>query len=406
MFGNMIETRSQLGQDEGEVARVHAAESTGLLGSAADERFDRIVRVAREVLGMPDAEINVLDASRQFTKAPQPPEGSTFTLRSDSLCDVTIQQRGVQIIPDGRADPRFSGRGAITGERHIRFYAGVPLVLPPDVAVGTLCVYASEPREFGESDQQLLKQLAIWAGRELSQSVGREVVQGSGRALVSAPVETPGFDVASLMIPFGDAAGDYCSTVPYSSAAGDGLALTVVDVMGKGATAAMLACSLGEAIDRFTQTLPAGEAVRRASEEAATSFKVRESFATVFHARMDASTGNVDYVDGGHGLTVVVRADGAVERLHSSDLPVGIRAEETWAPLHTRLDIGDTLISVTDGVLDLYDGSLRSLDQVAAAVRAGHSADALLDRLIAKASSNDRSDDVTAVVVTRQAATT
>lgn len=89
---------------------------------------------------------------------------------------------------------------------------------------------------------------------------------------------------------------------------------------------------------------------------------------TLFHARLDMDSGIVRYVDAGHGVVL--------------------------AP-------GDTRVSVSDGVLDLFDGTLAALGEVDLIVRA--LAQAVVDCLLALAATS-APDDVTAVVIRRTAA--
>ncbi len=64
------------------------------------------------------------------------------------------------------------------------------------------------------------------------------------------------------------------------------------------------------------------------------------------------------------------------------------------------LNPGDTLISVSDGVLDLFDGTLRSLESVAEIARGCASAQEIVEAIIDHAGQN-ADDDVTVLVLRR-----
>ena len=58
--------------------RLAALDDLGIMGTGAEERFDRITRMARQLFGVPIAEINFIDQDHQFTKSPQASGGPTF----------------------------------------------------------------------------------------------------------------------------------------------------------------------------------------------------------------------------------------------------------------------------------------------------------------------------------------
>ena len=77
-----------------------------------------------------------------------------------SICKYTILQRGVFVIPDISKDARFSDNPLVTGDLHLRFYAGAVLETPEGLPIGTMCVLDYEPREFTDKEASALKILA------------------------------------------------------------------------------------------------------------------------------------------------------------------------------------------------------------------------------------------------------
>lgn len=100
------------------------------------------------------------------------------------------------------------------------------------------------------------------------------------------------------------------------------------------------------------------DAVNSVSAQLSDDLTSTETFVTLFHARLDTATGAVRYVDAGHGLAVIVRKTGVVERLSSEGLPLGVLDDEKWISHDVMLEDGETLVIASDGVLDLIgDGA-------------------------------------------------
>jgi GAF domain-containing protein len=55
----------------------------------------------------------------------------------------------------------------VTGEPHIRFYAGTPLVNEDGYALGTLCVVDREPRELDPAQKEAISALGRLAMRQM-----------------------------------------------------------------------------------------------------------------------------------------------------------------------------------------------------------------------------------------------
>ena len=112
------------------------------------------------------------------------------------------------------------------------------------------------------------------------------------------------------------------------------------------------------------------------------------------------TSGLIRYVDAGHGLSIVIRLNGEIERLSSENPPLGVGIDTAWREDSFVLNHGETLICVSDGVLDLFDGTLAALDDVAEIAKGCRSAQEIVDAIITLAGSN-AVDDVTIVVLRR-----
>ena len=112
--------------------------------------------------------------------------------------------------------------------------------------------------------------------------------------------------------------------------------------------------------------------------------KEASSFVCLFHARLDMDTGVVRYVDARRALSLV-RADGSRGLLATSGRSLGAEVEQERIEESVQLGCGDSLVSISDGVLDLFDGTLGALGKVAEIVRASVSVQAAVDHIMSLA---------------------
>ena len=122
--------------------------------------------MARRLFSVPIALISLVDENRQWFKSCFGLDVSE-TERRISFCGHAILLDGTLVIEDALQDERFADNPLVTGEPHIRFYAGQPLRTLSGKAVGTLCIIDREPRSFGEEDVAMLSDLAGMVEREM-----------------------------------------------------------------------------------------------------------------------------------------------------------------------------------------------------------------------------------------------
>ncbi|WP_108248798.1 PP2C family protein-serine/threonine phosphatase [Planctomonas deserti] len=380
-----------------EAQRQEALDELGILDTAPEERFDRITRMAARIFGTRSSAISFIDRDRQWLKSVVG-EVDREKRRSDAFCDTVVRERDTLVVPDASADPRFKHNPFVEGDPGLRFYAGHPLEAPGGEPVGSFCVFGPEPRTMTDDDIRLLRDFAgwvqdeLWASEELDRAA--EVQRG---LLPKEPIRPPGYDVAARCLPARVVGGDFYS---WQETPG-GAAFTIGDVMGKGLSAAIIAATvrgvfLGTGVqgDIVAMATAAADVLQPDLEEAG-------SFVTMLHARLDAASGDLRYLDSGHGLGLIVRADGSTERLFSVNPPLGIDLGIPLIARHTTIGPGDAFVAVSDGVLDLFDGTLTGLEEVAAIVRRGPDAQAAVDGILAL-TPRRAADDVTVVIVRRR----
>jgi hypothetical protein len=146
-----------------EQRRVQALDELQILDTPRDERFERLVRMARDGLGVTGAAMNFIDGDRQWTKASASLGEVKNTDRVEAFCATTIQRPELFVVEDLARDPDFADFDAVTGELGLRFYAGYPVESPDGQRVGALCVVDTHPRQLSEADAALLRELALRA---------------------------------------------------------------------------------------------------------------------------------------------------------------------------------------------------------------------------------------------------
>lgn len=151
---------------EDEIARLAALRRYKILDTDPERAFDDLALLASQVCGTPMALITLVDSDRQWFKARVGFSGQQ-TSRSVSFCTHAIQHRDLMIIPDATGDGRFRDNPQVTGEPHIRFYAGAPLVTPDGHALGTLCVLDRVPRTLTPDQLEALDALRRQAEAQL-----------------------------------------------------------------------------------------------------------------------------------------------------------------------------------------------------------------------------------------------
>ncbi|MET0540516.1 MAG: ATP-binding protein [Variovorax sp.] len=125
-----------------------------------DAAYDEIVRMAADAFEVPIALISLVDGDRQWFKARVGLQ-AVETPREHAFCAHAIRDpANAMQVEDASADPRFADNPLVTGDPHIRFYAGAPLVTSNGHALGTLCVIDDKPRALDPKQLETLQYMA------------------------------------------------------------------------------------------------------------------------------------------------------------------------------------------------------------------------------------------------------
>lgn len=203
--------------------------------------------------------------------------------------------------------------------------------------------------------------------------------------------------IAGTCLPAKTVGGDFFDW--YTTA--DGVAITIGDVMGKGVGAGLIAAAVRASVRSAHSVDDPAEALLRASDGLSVATNSTDvTFTTIFHARL-SNDGLLRWADAGHGLSAILRVDGNVEVLPSRDLPLGLRLTDAWQTQTTTLAPSELLVSVSDGVLDLFGGEEETIRGMARIARGNPDPAAIVATMTALADRTPHDDDVTVVALRR-----
>lgn len=120
-----------------------------------------LVRLAADLMGVRMAEINAVSHDHVIHLATSE-DGLGSVPAEHSICSrAVLRDERTLVVHDARQDPTFAVSPYVDGRiESVTFYAGTQLVTPRGVAIGTMCVWHDQPRDFSEHEQRTLESLA------------------------------------------------------------------------------------------------------------------------------------------------------------------------------------------------------------------------------------------------------
>jgi GAF domain-containing protein len=140
--------------------RVEALRQYGIMDTPPEEEFDNITSLASRICGTPISLITLLDDQRQWFKASAGIDLKETPIEYAFCAHAIRNPSELTLVPDSRKDERFANNPFVTGEPHIVFYAGMPLVDEGGHALGSLCVLDVQEQKLSPFQLTALKQLA------------------------------------------------------------------------------------------------------------------------------------------------------------------------------------------------------------------------------------------------------
>ncbi len=179
-----------------ESERLRVLRSLDILDTGQEQVYDDLARLAARVCDTPVALISLIDEQRQWFKSECGIEVDE-TPREWAFCAHTILGQRLLVVEDASRDGRFRDNPFVTGAPYVRFYAGAPLIVENDLAVGALCVFGYEPRTLSPAQADALQVLArqVVQQLELRRTLGQlqrlDRAKDEFIAMVSHEMQTP-----------------------------------------------------------------------------------------------------------------------------------------------------------------------------------------------------------------------
>lgn len=181
-----------------EVERLNYLRRIQILDTPQEVLFDDITLLASMICETPLAAVSFVDEDRQWLKS-KIGLNIEQTARQDAFCAHSIlQPEEIMIVVDTLVDDRFRRNPLVLGETKVRFYAAAPLVTQSGLALGTLCVYDTVPRELstdqllalGALRRSVISELELrFTTRELQQMVKRQSSLAEIELAINQPFE-------------------------------------------------------------------------------------------------------------------------------------------------------------------------------------------------------------------------
>ena len=178
-----------------------------------------------------------------------------------------------------------------------------------------------------------------------------EAAQVHRRLCAPSLVRHGAFDVASEIFAVRHLPGDFVSVEKTSK----GLVMALGDIGGKGLAAGMWVTHLIGLIRTHTATSSDPDAIVAGVNRDMRWLSEIEPLSTLFIARLDATSGKLDYCSAGHPPALLLRPNGGLEQLSDGGPVLGAVPAASFDCGTVQLGAGDLLLACSDGILESFN---------------------------------------------------
>jgi serine phosphatase RsbU (regulator of sigma subunit) len=305
------------------------------------------VPAERVVMLADSGEATAIEARARWTRSGDPDAPLQL---SSSIVGSVVSERESVLVANPMEDPRFGGQQSIMA-LSLRSAMAAPLFDNQRVR-GIIYVDTTNARvQYSQADLEVLTATANAVAVKLRNLSLEEEIHAAARiqrALIPADVIAPhGYEVDAHQVMCRSVGGDLYLVEKRPS--GRSL-IALGDVTGKGMPAALAmsatTVSLGilADIESDLETLAA-----RLHRQLYKSL-AEEQFVTLFAGELEPATGLVRYVNAGHEPVLMVRADGTLDTLESTTLPMAMIEEIPLIASEAIMNPGDLMVIFSDGI--------------------------------------------------------
>ncbi|MBP1636304.1 MAG: protein,cache protein [Acidobacteria bacterium] len=196
--------------------------------------------------------------------------------------------------------------------------------------------------ELEAHDLLLAKQERLARELELCRQIQNEM-------LPHGPLKLGLAEIAGVSIPAREVGGDFFNYFPLA----DGrIAVLVGDVSGKGVGAALLMANIQATLRARLQLESDLAQLADSVDHDIAANTPPEVYITLFVGLLDPPRRELRYVNAGHNPQFLLRADGGIERLDSTGLPIGLLPGHGFEARTVAVEPGDLLFLYTDGAVE------------------------------------------------------
>src|SRR5262249_29004690 len=210
---------------------------------------------------------------------------------------------------------------------------------------------------------------------ELSRQIQTEM-------LPRAPLRLGPAEIKGVSIPAREVGGDFFN---YFALSDGRMALLVGDVSGKGVSAALLMANVQATLRARLRLETDLARLADGLDREVDANTPRSVYVTLFLAILDVQGRRLQYVNAGHNPQFLLRADGAIQPLASTGMPIALYSGQGYQEAQVAFGPGDLLFFYTDGLVETENeqNEMFGADRLQSIIAAEHQqgVDTVLERV-------------------------